>query len=78
MSGFGSAWLRGTRQADLARGLDAWSAWSAKSNKHSNEACSERWAHFAGSPPGKIGAGTIFFLAKCAGWHDPPQAHVGK
>ena len=54
-----------------SEGLDAWSAWSAKSNKHSNEACSERWAHFAGSPPGKIGAGTIFFLAKCAGWHDP-------
>jgi len=52
-------------------GLDAWCEWSAKSNKHEDAACVVRWDHFAGSPPSRIGAGTIFFLARQAGWQDP-------
>jgi hypothetical protein len=61
-------------------GLEAWSAWSAKSPKHDGEACLDRWNHFATSPPSKIGAGTLFFLARAAGWvrarpRDEPPPH---
>jgi len=49
-------------------GLDAWAAWSAKSPKHDAGACAVRWEHFHASPPGRIGAGTIFFLAHAAGY----------
>ena len=50
-------------------GLEAWSAWSAKSAKHDGEACTNRWRNFAVSPPSRIGAGTLFHLARQAtGW----------
>lgn len=49
-------------------GLEAWEAWSAKSGKHDPKGCEERWNHYRASPPSKIGAGTIFFLARAAGW----------
>lgn len=49
-------------------GLAAWEEWSAKSPKHSGAACADRWAHYATSPPQKLGAGTIFFLARAHGW----------
>jgi Primase C terminal 2 (PriCT-2)/Family of unknown function (DUF5906) len=52
-------------------GLTAWAAWSAKSAKHSDAACAERWLHFATSPPSRIGAGTIFFEAGRQGWRGP-------
>lgn len=65
-------------------GLDAWCAWSAKSPKHDDQACVDRWAHFGTSPPQRVGAGTIFFLAKTEGWsrpardvvqQEPPESH---
>jgi hypothetical protein len=49
-------------------GLAAWEAWSAKSPKHHGQACLERWTHYATSPPHKLGAGTIFHLARAHGW----------
>jgi hypothetical protein len=52
-------------------GLDAWCEWSAKSPKHEDQACVDRWAHFGTSPPTKIGAGTIFFMARAEGWQRP-------
>jgi putative DNA primase/helicase len=52
-------------------GRTAWIDWSRKSSKFVEGACEERWNHFHGSPPTKGGAGTLFFLAKAAGWIDP-------
>jgi hypothetical protein len=55
-----------------AEGLDAWVTWSAKSSKKFVAgACEERWAHFATSPPTRGGAGTLFMLARAAGWKRP-------
>jgi hypothetical protein len=62
-------------------GLEVWITWSAKSPKHVAGACDPRWKHFAASPPTRIGAGTLFFLAKAAGWTRPqpgrPQPAAG-
>lgn len=55
-------------------GLRAWCEWSAKSQKHDEAACIERWAHFATSPPSRIGAGTIFYLARQNGWARDQEA----
>ncbi|WP_424138639.1 AAA family ATPase [Roseomonas chloroacetimidivorans] len=57
-----------------AEGLAAWMDWSAKSPKHDDLACRRRWEHFFRSPPTKIGAGTIFYLAQQAGWTRPASA----
>jgi putative DNA primase/helicase len=51
-------------------GLQMWIWWSARSRKFTPGACEERWAHFFKSPPTRIGAGTIFFRARQAGWED--------
>jgi hypothetical protein len=51
--------------------LAAWTDWSQKSEKFSAGACDVRWQHFHTSPPTKGGAGTLFMLAKAAGWQRP-------
>jgi putative DNA primase/helicase len=53
-------------------GLEAWAAWSAKSDKHSDDECLKQWDRFRKSPPTKIGAGTVFFHAKANGWQRRP------
>ncbi len=45
-------------------GLAAWSRWSAKSRKHIDGACEERWQHWFQSPPSRIGFGTLYHLAR--------------
>lgn len=56
-------------------GFRVWADWSAKSSKHDDQACADRWIHYATSPPNRIGAGTIFFLARASGWRrEPPRA----
>jgi hypothetical protein len=52
-------------------GLDAWCTWSEKSRKFVAGACEDRWSHFAMSPPTRIGAGTLFMMARAAGWQRP-------
>jgi putative DNA primase/helicase len=52
-------------------GLNAWCTWSEKSRKFVAGACEKRWEHFAKSPPTRVGAGTLFMLAKAAGWQHP-------
>lgn len=56
-----------------ADGLAAWSDWSAKSDKHEDRACELRWQHYHTSPPTKIGAGTLFYMAQMANplWTKP-------
>ena len=60
-----------------AEGLNAWADWSAKSKKHDDQACVDRWKHFAQHPPTRIGAGTIFFRAASYGWQRPVFAAPG-
>jgi hypothetical protein len=44
-------------------GLAAWKTWSAKSRKHVDSACEERWRHWFRSPPSRLGFGSLHFLA---------------
>jgi hypothetical protein len=44
-------------------GLEAFRAWSAKSGKHSDAACDERWRHWFRSPASRLGFGKLFYLA---------------
>jgi Primase C terminal 2 (PriCT-2) len=47
-------------------GFDAWRKWSAKSRKHADIACGERWAHWFRSPPDRIGFASLHHLARLA------------
>jgi hypothetical protein len=72
----GMATWRATKAAP--EGLTAFDAFSRKSKKYSKERTAERWGHYADSPPNRVGAGTIFYMANQADpdWrkrHDLPQ-----
>lgn len=56
-------------------GFSAWCGWSERHPDHDAEAATARWAHFASAPPGRIGAGTLFQLARDArpGWTKPSK-----
>ena len=49
-----------------AEGFAAWLAWSAKSTKHQEVACLERWQHWFRSPPDRIGYASLYHLARMA------------
>jgi hypothetical protein len=56
-------------------GLNDWMAWSAKSDKHDETESLKTWK---AAKPERIGAGTIFHLAKQFGWVRPssePRTH---
>lgn len=55
-----------------AAGRAAWHAWSQQNPAYDAEATDERWDHYAVSPPTRIGAGTLFHLARQQG---PEPAH---
>lgn len=57
-------------------GYAAWCAWSERHPSHDAAVCVERWRHYRTSPPGSIGAGTLFHLAKEArvDWRKPTDA----
>jgi hypothetical protein len=73
----GMATWRATRGSD--GGLKAFMAWSEKSHKHNADTTLDRWQHFASSPPTKIGAGTLFWLANDADpdWRARAVAKLG-
>jgi Primase C terminal 2 (PriCT-2) len=54
-------------------GLAAWHAFSENSRKYDPSATTERWRHYSTSPPDRIGAGSIFHMAKevCPAWQRP-------
>src|SRR3954469_23940437 len=56
--------------AGSEEGYLAFAAWSAKSAKFDPEETRARWEHYRTSPPTKIGAGTLFYLAQqmCPDW----------
>jgi hypothetical protein len=47
-----------------AAGRAAWHAWSQQNPAYDPAAADERWNHYATSPPSRIGAGTLFHLAR--------------
>jgi hypothetical protein len=51
------------RMHEAAAGFDIFDAWSKKSGKYDERNTKLRWNHFYQSPPSRIGAGTIFYLA---------------
>lgn len=63
-----AAWL-----ASEGTGFVAFDAWSQQSDKYDAQTTRDRWAHFSKSPPDRIGAGTLFYLAAEAhpGWTKP-------
>jgi hypothetical protein len=58
--------------ASDGRGFNAFDAWSQKSSKYDADNTRARWEHYASSPPSRVGAGSIFFLADRAdsNWHN--------
>jgi AAA domain/Primase C terminal 2 (PriCT-2)/Bifunctional DNA primase/polymerase, N-terminal len=56
-------------------GLAAWDAWSARNSAYDPLAVAERWAHFRTSPPMRLGAGTLFHMARqaCPNWRKPSE-----
>jgi hypothetical protein len=46
-------------------------AWSAKSPKYNPYTTVERWRHWHRSPPSRLTAGTLVYLALQAGWRPP-------
>jgi hypothetical protein len=77
-------WTRVGMAAHAASGGDeaayeAWVGWSAKCEaKHDEEACRERWDHWARSPADRLGFGTLVFLAREVepDWRPPSRANV--
>ena len=68
-----AAWA--ATNGDWHTGFNAWEEWSDKCWKYKFGDAEERWHHYFGSPPDKIGAGTIFWHAKQAvpGWVKPSE-----
>ena len=58
----GMASFRATGGNDL--GLAAWEAWSARNPANGvKDSCARRWDNYRSSPPSRIGAGTLFYMA---------------
>ncbi len=60
-------------RASGGRAFPAFDAWSQKSPKYNAKNTRNRWDHITKYPPDRIGAGTLFYLAKQArpDWHKP-------
>jgi hypothetical protein len=59
--------------ATEAKGFTIFDQWSQSSGKYNQTETSQRWDHYSKSPPTKIGAGTLYFLAQQGGWVPPPH-----
>lgn len=54
-------------------GYELWSKWSQKSGKHDDAETLVTWTRICSSPPTKIGAGSLFYLAAQHGWARPKR-----
>jgi putative DNA primase/helicase len=61
-SDIGMAIFRATGGGDA--GKELFEHWSARSKKYEEATTKARWEHWKRSPPTKIGAGTLFYLAR--------------
>jgi putative DNA primase/helicase len=57
-------------------GWHAMDAWSARNPSYGATETRERWDHYRTSPPTKIGAGTLFYLAAEASQPAPPTSEA--
>jgi hypothetical protein len=48
--------------------------WSAKSPKYNPYTTAARWQHYRRSPPSRLSAGTLVYLARQNGWSPPTRA----
>ena len=57
-------------------GMAAWHEWSSQNSFYDIAETTERWHHYPSSPPTRIGAGTLFHMAREAspGWRLPHSA----
>lgn len=55
-----------------AWGHEAWHTFSARAAKNNPDETEARWGTYHRSRPTSIGAGTVFKLARDAGWNPPP------
>jgi predicted P-loop ATPase len=55
-------------------GFTMWDEWSQKSSKYDAKETQAVWRRISAAQPRKIGAGTIFYAAKQAGWVRPKPA----
>ncbi len=60
-------------------GLDLFHAWAERHKSYDADEVAERWPVYPSSPPDKIGAGTLFYLAREAvpTWQRPSAAPTG-
>ena len=60
-------------------GYEAFREWSAKSGKHDDGSCRERWDHWMRSPPDRLGIGYLMLEAEKAepGWVRPSRRPFG-
>lgn len=61
--------------ATAGKGFAIFDTWSQKSAKYDAETTRGRWEHYETSPPNRIGAGSLFFMAREArpGWSWPSE-----
>ena len=61
-------------------GYEAFREWSAKSGKHDDGSCRERWDHWMRSPPDRLGIGTLLYEANKADpdWVKPSRRAPGE
>lgn len=59
--------------ATEGKGFTIFNQWSTGSNKYNPTETWARWEHYSKSPPSRIGAGSLYFLAQQAGWVPPPH-----
>jgi hypothetical protein len=60
-------------RATQGTGFEIFDSFSKRSTKYDAAATADRWDHYETSPPTRIGAGTIFELAKRHGWKPPKE-----
>lgn len=57
--------------ATEAKGFHIFDQWSRESGKYNQLETTQRWEHYSKSPPSRIGAGSLYFLAQKNGWIPP-------
>ncbi len=57
-------------------GLELWNEWSKQGSRYERNECITRWRGF--NPSGPVRAGTLFYMAKQAGWEPTEKDVIGK
>src|SRR5262249_2254591 len=55
------------------QGFELFDKWSSQHHSYDTAATRARWTAYSGSPPDRLSAGTIFYLAQQHGWQGASQ-----